>query len=148
MTPLMPMHSLGHTFVPPPIHAGGLRYHGIAPLISQTIVEGLMTPRAYDQLKCYESAVTWARTEGTICAPETSHALAAVIDKAIEAREAGEEKVMLVCLSGHGLMDLAGYEKFFAGELTDFVLPQEELDGFLAALQDHPHPKISKTGRW
>ncbi|MEJ2083828.1 MAG: TrpB-like pyridoxal phosphate-dependent enzyme, partial [Acidobacteriota bacterium] len=73
MTPLMPMHSLGHTFVPPPIHAGGLRYHGIAPLISQTIVEGLMTPRAYDQLKCYESAVTWARTEGTICAPETSH---------------------------------------------------------------------------
>jgi tryptophan synthase beta chain len=148
MTPLMPMHSLGHTFVPPPIHAGGLRYHGIAPLISQTIVEGLMTPRAYDQLKCYESAVTWARTEGTICAPETSHALAAVIDKAIEAREAGEEKVMLVCLSGHGLMDLAGYEKFFAGELTDFVLPQEELDGFLAALQDYPHPKISKTGRW
>lgn len=148
MTPLMPMHSLGHTFVPPPIHAGGLRYHGIAPLISQTIVEGLLTPRAYDQLKCYESAVTWARTEGTICAPETSHALAAVIEKAIEAREAGEEKVMLVCFSGHGLMDLAGYEKFFAGELTDFSLPQEELDGFLAALQDHPHPTISKTGRW
>ncbi|MFZ0430999.1 MAG: TrpB-like pyridoxal phosphate-dependent enzyme [Acidobacteriota bacterium] len=148
MTPLMPMHSLGHTFVPPPIHAGGLRYHGIAPLISQTIVEGLLTPRAYDQLKCYESAVTWARTEGTICAPETSHALAAVIDKAVEAREAGEEKVILACFSGHGLMDLAGYEKFFAGELTDFSLPQEELDGFLRAIQDHPRPATQKTGRW
>ncbi len=148
MTPLMPMHSLGHTFVPPPIHAGGLRYHGIAPLISQTIVEGLMTPRSFDQLKCYESAVTWARTEGTICAPETSHALAAAIDKAVEAREAAEEKVILVCFSGHGLMDLAGYEKFFAGELTDFSLPQEELDTFLKALKDHPQPTTRKTGRW
>ncbi len=147
-TPLMPMHSLGHAFVPPPIHAGGLRYHGIAPLISQTIVEGLISPRAYDQLKCYQSAVTWARTEGTICAPETSHALACVIDEAIKAKEEAKEKVILACFSGHGLMDLAGYEKYFAGELTDYSLPQEELDAFTEVLEHHPSAAVRRSGRW
>jgi tryptophan synthase beta chain len=147
-TPLMPMHSLGHSFVPPPIHAGGLRYHGIAPLISQTIVEGLLSPRAYDQLRCYESAVTWARTEGTICAPETSHALAAVIEEALKAKEEAKEKVILACFSGHGLMDLAGYEKFFAGELTDYSLPQEELDVFTEVLKNHPSAALRNSGRW
>lgn len=140
MTPLMPMHSLGHKFVPPPIHAGGLRYHGIAPLVSQAIVEGLITPRAYGQLQAYDSAVTWARTEGIICAPETSHAIAAVIEEAEKAREEGKEKVILFCFSGHGLMDLAGYEKYFAGELSDYTLPQEELETFLEAVKDHPRP--------
>ncbi|GAB4239345.1 MAG: TrpB-like pyridoxal phosphate-dependent enzyme [Acidobacteriota bacterium] len=140
MTPLMPMHSLGHKFVPPPIHAGGLRYHGIAPLVSQAIMEGLITPRAYGQLRAYESAVTWARTEGIICAPETSHAIAAVIEEAEKAREEGKEKVILFCFSGHGLMDLAGYEKYFAGELTDYTLPEEELQTFLEAVKDHPRP--------
>jgi len=148
MTPLMAMHTLGHNFVPPPIHAGGLRYHGIAPLISQSIVEGLISPKAYPQLACYESAITWARTEGIIAAPETSHALAAVIEKAIEAREEGKEKVILFCFSGHGLMDLGGYDKYFAGELSDYVLPQEELDVFLEALKKHPKPEVHRTGRW
>jgi tryptophan synthase beta chain len=147
-TPLLPMHSLGHTFVPPPIHAGGLRYHGIAPLVSQGIVEGLLSPRSYNQVRCYESAITWARTEGTICAPETSHALAGVIEEAEKAREEGREKVILVCFSGHGLMDLAGYEKYFAGELTDYSLPPEDLEAFLEALKSYPKPEIRRTGKW
>lgn len=147
-TPLLPMHSLGHSFVPPPIHAGGLRYHGIAPLISQGIVEGLLQPRSYNQVKCYESAVTWARTEGTICAPETSHALAAVMDEAVRAREEGKEKVILVCFSGHGLMDLAGYERYFAGALSDYALPAEDLQGFLEAIREYPKPEAKRTGRW
>ncbi|UCF39145.1 MAG: TrpB-like pyridoxal phosphate-dependent enzyme [Acidobacteriota bacterium] len=147
-TPLMPMHSLGHTFVPPPIHAGGLRYHGIAPLISQGIVEGLLRPKAYDQITCYNAAVQWARTEGVICAPETSHAIAGAVDQAIQAREEGKEKVILMCFSGHGLMDLAGYDKFFAGELSDYSLPPDELKSFLEALQNLPKPPVQKTGRW
>lgn len=140
MTPLMAMYSLGHKFVPPPIHAGGLRYHGLAPLVSQAIAEGLVSPRAYGQLKAYESAVTWARTEGIICAPETSHAIAAVIEEAEKAREEGKEKVILFCLSGHGLMDLGGYQKYFAGELSDYSLSEEELETFLESIRDHPRP--------
>ncbi len=106
MTPLLPMHSLGHDFIPPPIHAGGLRYHGMAPLVSQAIVEGLLTPSSIPQLECYDAAVTFARTEGIIIAPETSHAVAATIREAIKAKEEGKEKVILFNLSGHGLMDL------------------------------------------
>jgi tryptophan synthase beta chain len=139
-TPLLPMHSLGHTFVPPPIHAGGLRYHGMAPLVSQCIEEGLVSPRAYDQVKCYESAVLWARTEGVICAPETSHAVAATIDEAIKAREEGKEKVILLSFSGHGLMDLAGYQRFFEEELTDYTLSEEELQAFLDSIKHLPKP--------
>jgi tryptophan synthase beta chain len=147
-TPLLPMHSLGHTFVPPPIHAGGLRYHGMAPLVSQTIVEGLATPKAYDQLECYESAVTWAQTEGVICAPETSHAIASVIEQANQAKEEGKEKVIVFCFSGHGLMDLGGYDKYFADELSDYALPKEELDVFLDAIAQLPKPSVRKTGKW
>ncbi|NQU76644.1 MAG: TrpB-like pyridoxal phosphate-dependent enzyme, partial [Planctomycetes bacterium] len=130
MTPLLPMHSLGHSFIPAPIHAGGLRYHGMAPLVSQAVVEGLLKPRAYRQLKCYESAVLWARTEGFISAPETSHALAAVIDEANKAKDEGKEKVILFNWSGHGLMDLKAYEAFFQGKLIDYSLPQEEIDQY------------------
>jgi len=148
MTPMLPMHSLGHTFVPPPIHAGGLRYHGMAPLVSQAIVEGLLTPRAYHQLKCYESAVLWAGTEGFITAPETSHALACAIDEAIKAREEGKEKVILFNYSGHGLMDLTGYDSFFAGQLTDFSLGEEDLCRYSDAIEDFPKPDTTKTGRW
>lgn len=128
MTPLAAMFTLGHNFVPASIHAGGLRYHGMAPLVSQAIVEGLMTPRAVPQLECYRSAITWARTEGLIVAPETSHAVAVTIQEALKAKEEGKEKVILMNLSGHGLMDLVGYQKYLAGELRDFVLPQEEID--------------------
>jgi tryptophan synthase beta chain len=148
MTPLLAMHSLGHTFVPPPIHAGGLRYHGIAPLVSQAIVEGLLTPRAYHQLKCYESALLWAGTEGFITAPETSHALACAIDEGIKAREEGKEKVILFNYSGHGLLDLTGYENFFAGNLTDFSLGEEDLCRYREVFKDFPKPSTTKTGRW
>jgi tryptophan synthase beta chain len=148
MTPLMPMHTLGHTFLPPSIHAGGLRYHGIAPLVSQTVVEGLVTPRAYHQLECYEAAVMWARTEGFISAPETSHAIACAIDEARKAKEEGKEKTILMCWSGHGLMDLVGYDKYFRGQLEDFPLPEEEMNKSLAAIKDLPKPKAVKSGKW
>ena len=148
MTPLLPMHSLGHDFVPPPIHAGGLRYHGMAPLVSQAIVEGLVTPRAIHQLECYEAAVLFARTEGIIPAPETSHAIAAAIEEAKKAKEEGKEKVILFNLSGHGLMDLVGYDKYFPGKLENYALPQEDIDKALERIKDFPKPAINRTGRW
>jgi tryptophan synthase beta chain len=148
MTPLLPMHSLGHEFVSPPIHAGGLRYHGMAPLVSAAVVEGLLTPRSMNQLKCYESAMLWARTEGFIPAPETSHAIAAVIDEAVKAREEGKEKVILFNWSGHGLMDLKGYESYMEGKLIDFPLPEEDLQASIRSLDGLPKPRVAKTGRW
>ena len=148
MTPLLPMHSLGHDFVPPPIHAGGLRYHGMAPLVSQAVVEGLLKPRAYHQLKCYEAAVRWARTEGFLSAPETSHAIAATVDEALKAKEEGKEKVIVMNWSGHGLMDLAGYQKYFEGALSDHALPQEDLDRTEAVLADYPKAEARKSGKW
>ena len=148
MTPLLPMHSLGHSFIPQPIHAGGLRYHGMSPLVSQAVVEGLLTPRSYQQLKCYESALIWAQTEGTICAPETSHAIACVIDEAKKAKEEGKEKVILFNYSGHGLMDLVGYEKFLTGQLADYALPDSEMQKFLGELECLPKPSTKKTGKW
>ncbi len=141
MTPLLPMFTLGHKFVPAPIHAGGLRYHGMAPLVSHAIVDGLLEPASYDQIRCYEAALLWARTEGAICAPETSHAIACVIDEARKAREEGKEKVILFNYSGHGLMDLAGYEKYLAGELNDYALPEDELVNSLDAIKDFPKTK-------
>ena len=148
MTPLLAMHTLGHGFVPPPIHAGGLRYHGMAPLVSQAVVEGLIEPRSFHQLKCYASAVQWARTEGFIPAPETSHAIAATIDEALRAREEGKEKTIVMSWSGHGLMDLVGYQKYFAGELADHELPQADLDKGLAPVADLPKPQVRKSGQW
>ena len=139
-TPLMPMHSLGHRWVPPPIHAGGLRYHGMAPLVSQLIIDGVLSPRAFHQLECYEAAVLFARTEGFISAPETSHAIACAIAEARKAKEEGKEKVILFNWSGHGLMDLTGYDKFFAKQLTDYTLPQEEIDKAEAIMKDYPKP--------
>ncbi len=140
MTPMLAMYSLGHKFVPPTIHAGGLRYHGMAPLVSAAVDQGLADPRAYGQKKCYEAAVTFARTEGLIIAPETSHAVAAVIDEAEKAREAGEEKVILFCLSGHGLLDLKGYEMYFAGDLENYPLPEEVLARSISVMEGYPKP--------
>jgi tryptophan synthase beta chain len=140
MTPMLAMYSLGHKFVPPTIHAGGLRYHGMAPLVSAAVDQGLLDPRAYGQKECYEAAVKFARTEGLIIAPETSHAVAAVIDEAEKAREAGEEKVILFCLSGHGLLDLKGYEMYFAGNLENYPLPEEVLARSIAVMESHPKP--------
>ncbi len=148
MTPLLPMYTLGHNFVPPPIHAGGLRYHGMAPLVSQAIVEGLLTPRAIHQLECYESAVTFARTEGIIVAPETSHAVAAAIQEAKKAKEEGKEKVILFNMSGHGLMDMLGYEAYFGNQLHDYEFPESELEKNLEAIKEFPKPAVNKSGKW
>ena len=147
-TPLLAMHTLGHAFIPPPIHAGGLRYHGMAPLVCQCIVEGLFEPKAYQQLKCYESALTWARVEGAICAPETSHAVAAAIDEALKAKEEGKEKVILFNYSGHGLMDLSGYDAYLAGKLSDYELPESEIRKYTKDLEKLPKAPLRKSGKW
>ena len=140
MVPLVAMHSLGHTFVPPPIHAGGLRYHGMAPLVSKSIEEGLLTPLALHQIESYEAGILFAKTEGIIPAPETTHAIAATIREAKKAKEEGKEKVILFNFSGHGLMDLTGYDKFLTGQLTDYELPQEEIDKNLELIKNYPKP--------
>lgn len=147
-TPLLAMHTLGHAFVPPPIHAGGLRYHGMAPLVCQAIVEGLLEPRAYHQLESYKAAVTWAGTEGFIPAPETSQALAAVIDEAKKAKEEGKEKVILFNYSGHGLMDLVGYDAYLSGKLTDYEMPDSDLQKYTTELKNFPKAEARKTGKW
>ncbi len=140
MTPLVAMHSLGHNFIPAPIHAGGLRYHGMSPLVSKAVVDGLMSPRAINQLECYQAGMLFARTEGIIPAPESCHAIAATIQEANKAREEGKEKVILFNLSGHGMFDLLGYEKFMAGQLTDYELPQEIINKNHEALAGYPMP--------
>mgnify|MGYP005850148715 CR=1 FL=1 len=147
-TPLLAMHTLGHKFVPPPIHAGGLRYHGMSPLVSQCVVEGLHKPRSIDQVECYEAALTWAKTEGFICAPETSHAVAAAIQEAKKAKEEGKEKTILFSYSGHGLMDLSGYDAYMSGKLEPYELPDEELLKTEAILNDLPPAAERKSGKW
>ena len=147
-TPLLAMYTLGHAFIPPPIHAGGLRYHGMAPLVCQAIVEGLLEPRAYHQRESYQAALTWASTEGFIPAPETSQALAAVIEEAKKAKEEGKEKVILFNYSGHGLMDLSGYDAYLSGKLIDYELPEEEMNKYLKDLEKLPKAEMRKTGKW
>jgi tryptophan synthase beta chain len=146
-TPLLAMHSLGHGFIPAPIHAGGLRYHGVAPLVSQLIIDGLVEPRSYNQLECYAAAVLWARTEGSIPAPETSHAIQCAIEEAKRAKEEGKEKVILLNWSGHGLMDLGGYDSYFNGKLIDYPLPEEEMRKSLKSIEGLPKPAVSPKGR-
>jgi len=116
-TPLMMMHTLGHTFMPAPVHAGGLRYHGCAPLVSHLLAAGLVEAEAYHQGEVFESAVRFARCEGTIPAPESAHAIHSVIRHALEARKAGEPRTILFNLSGHGLFDLAAYESYLTGKM-------------------------------
>jgi tryptophan synthase beta chain len=119
MTPLLPMYTLGHDFVPPSIHAGGLRYHGDAPLICKLVQTGRMKARAYPQTAVFEAAALFAKVEGRVPAPETAHAVKAAIDEAVQARETGEERVILFNFSGHGLLDLAAYDDFLRGKLED-----------------------------
>ncbi len=144
-TPLLPMHSLGHAFVPAPIHAGGLRYHGMAPTVSQLANEGLITPKAVSQTEAFKAGILWARTEGVIPAPETTNALAQVIREAEQAKQEGKEKVILFNFSGHGLLDLAGYEKYIAGGLSDFALSDEEMAESTAVLANFPKPLDLKS---
>ncbi|MFC1841054.1 pyridoxal-phosphate dependent enzyme, partial [Thermodesulfobacteriota bacterium] len=144
-TPLLPMHSLGHAFVPPPVHAGGLRYHGMSPTVSQLVSEGLMEPKAITQLDAYKAGILFARTEGIIPAPETNHAIAQVIEEAKKAKEAGEEKVILFNYSGHGLLDLGSYEKYFSGDLDNYSLTDEELEHSEEVFKDFPKPQLLKS---
>jgi tryptophan synthase beta chain len=145
MTPLLPMHSLGHTFVPPPMHAGGLRYHGMAPQVSQLITEGILEPKAYPQMETYEAGMLVAKTEGFISAPETNHALACVIEEAKKAKEEGKEKVILFNFSGHGLIDLGAYEQFLAGNLSDYEYPAKEIEEAEKVIAEHPKPQLIKS---
>ncbi len=141
MTPMMAMHSLGHSFVPAPIHAGGLRYHGMAPLVSAALRDNLMEAQAIHQSECFEAGLLFAKTEGIIPAPETTHAIAASIREAKKAKEEGKEKSILFNFSGHGLMDLVGYDKFLHGELHDYEYPDAEIALNLEKLHNHPLPK-------
>ncbi|MBI4897667.1 MAG: TrpB-like pyridoxal phosphate-dependent enzyme [Actinobacteria bacterium] len=127
MTPLVKMHTLGHSFVPEPIHAGGLRYHGMAPLVSHIYELGLVEAIAIPQRECFEAAIQFARAEGIVPAPEPTHALAAAAREALACRESGEEKVILTALCGHGHLDLAAYESFLHGEMVDADLSEDAI---------------------
>ena len=129
LTPLLKMHTLGHDFVPDPIHAGGLRYHGMSPLLSHIYELGLIEAVAKPQSECFAAGLRFARTEGILPAPEPAHAIAACIEEALRCKETGEEKVILTALCGHGLLDLSAYGNYQAGEVEDFDLP-------MAAVQD------------
>lgn len=146
MTPLIPMHTLGHSFIPAPIHAGGLRYHGMAPIVCQLLLDGLIRAEAVPQLETFRSGVTFARTEGFISAPETNHAIAVVIREAIKAKEEGKEKVILFNWSGHGLVDMAAYEAFFGGKLVDYDLPEDEIHRALQDIAPLPKPRQYRPG--
>ncbi len=126
------MYTLGHDFVPASIHAGGLRYHGMSPIISALVNAGYIEPRAYGQNQCFEAAIMFARNEGIIPAPETSHAIRAAIDEALAAKETGEKKVILFNLSGHGHFDMAAYDAYLAGQLTDNGFSAEAMAKSLA----------------
>lgn len=139
-TPLLPMHTLGHDFVPAPMHAGGLRYHGMAPLVSRLTEDKLIEALAINQLDSYAAGMLWARTEGFIPAPETTHAIAGAIEEAKKAKEEGKEKVILIGWSGHGLMDLTGYEAYINGKLSNYEYPQEMIEKSLDALKGYPNP--------
>lgn len=124
MAPISKMYTLGHDFMPPGIHAGGLRYHGASPLVSQLVNAGVAEARAVPQNACFDAAVAFCRAEGIIPAPESSHAIRGAIDEALRAKEEGKEKTILFCLSGHGHVDMAAYDAYFSGGLEDFEYPE------------------------
>jgi tryptophan synthase beta chain len=134
LAPIVNMFTLGHDFVPPGIHAGGLRYHGASPLVSQLVHDGIVEPVALGQRGVFESALLFARTEGILPAPESAHAIKGAIDEAVKAKEAGEARTILFGLSGHGHFDLSAYDEFLAGRLADIEYPQEMIDKALASL--------------
>jgi len=138
MAPICLMNTLGHTFVPPPVHAGGLRYHGMAPIICHLHKLGFVEARAVYQIPTFEAAVQFARTEGIIPAPEPAHAIKVVIDEALKCKESGEKKNILLALSGHGHFDLGSYEKYLSGELEDYEYPKEKVEEALKQLPQVP----------
>jgi len=140
LAPIIRMYTLGHTFVPPPVHAGGLRYHGMAPIICHLHKLGLVEARAEHQLATFKAGVTFARTEGIVSAPEPNHAIKVVIDEALKCRESGESKTILLAHSGHGHFDMAAYDAYLSGKLTDYEYPEEKVKEALAQL-----PKVPTT---
>jgi tryptophan synthase beta chain len=134
------MYTLGHDFVPEPIHAGGLRYHGMAPIVSQLVKDGIIEARAYDQIETFKAGVNWARTEGVIPAPETNHVLAAVVEEAERAKQEGKEKVILFNFSGHGIIDMSAYDAYLTGKLTTHKLSDEEIARALKSIEGLPKP--------
>jgi len=122
------MHTLGHPFIPAPIHAGGLRYHGMAPLVSHLLELGLIEANSLNQTETFEMAVKFARAEGIVPGPEPTHAVAEAMNEAERAKEAGEERVIVFNLSGHGHFDMASYQAYFNGELEDYEHPQAEIE--------------------
>jgi tryptophan synthase beta chain len=134
LTPLIKMFTLGHSFMPAGIHAGGLRYHGMSPMVSLGAKLGLIEAVAYHQIECFEAARLFAATEGIIPAPETSHAIRAAVVEALRCRETGQSKCILFNLSGHGLCDLGSYDRYLAGDLVDYDYPQEKIEAALAEL--------------
>src|SRR3989441_12946999 len=138
MTPLMPMYTRGHDCVPPPVHAGGLRYHGDAPPVCGLVRAGLVEPRAYRQNETFEAAVRFARTEGILPAPEPAHAIRAVIAEAESARESGEERVILFGLCGHGHFDMSAYDAYLSGTLADIEVSEAEMEAALERLPEAP----------
>ncbi len=138
MTPLLPMYTLGHNFVPAKIHAGGLRYHGAGVLVSQLLKDGLIDAQAVDQLETFEAGVLFAQTEGIIPAPEANHAVAGAIQQAMQAKQEGKSRTILFNLCGHGHFDMAAYEAYFAGKLERHELTQEEIEQSIAGLETPP----------
>jgi tryptophan synthase beta chain len=138
MTPLMPMYTLGHDFVPPPVHAGGLRYHGVAPILGALVKEGLVEAEAIPQTEAFEAAITFARAEGIIPAPEPTHAIRAVINEAEKAKQEGDKRVILFNLCGHGHLDLSAYQSYMSGELKDLEFSEAEMERALESLPEAP----------
>lgn len=134
MTPLLPMYTLGHTFVPAPIHAGGLRYHGAGVVVSQLLKDKLIEARAHDQLECFEAGTLFAKAEGIIPAPETNHAIATAIQEAERCKREGKSETILIHLCGHGYFDLAAYENYFSGKLQKHEITQQEIDAAIALI--------------
>ncbi len=139
-TPLLAMHTLGHDFIPEPIHAGGLRYHGMAPIVSHLVKEGIVNARSYNQMETFSAGVKWARAEGIIPAPETNHVIAAVVDEAQRAKAEGKQKTILFNFSGHGIIDLPAYDAFLSGKLTQHELSDEEIAKALESIKGFPKP--------
>ena len=139
-TPLMPMYTLGHDFVPAPVHAGGLRYHGDAPSLCGLVKAGMYEAKAYAQVPVFDAAVQFARTEGFLPGPEPAHAVRAAMDEALAAREADEERVILFNLCGHGHFDMSAYDAYLSGELGDVALAEDDLQAALANLPPQPQP--------
>jgi tryptophan synthase beta chain len=138
MTPLMKMHTLGHDFIPDPIHAGGLRYHGMSPLISHLKEEGLLEAVAKPQRECFAAGIQFARTEGIVPAPEPTHAIAAAIEEALRCKETGEAKVILTALCGHGHLDLPAYDAYLSGAMQDQALDDAAINEAIGALPPVP----------